>query len=143
VSKGEPNSPKPKPHSLNRSGASRRVEGLRVIHHKSNFIQLRIPLEIHNSPRGEKALSIAEGSLCSLLPISPAGIAGLWDYCLLQLPLPQPAKRQPIDYGALRQTYRAMLTEGRLSSQAELARHLSVSRVWVSRVLKGMTRKAS
>jgi biotin operon repressor len=31
---------------------------------------------------------------------------------------------------------------GGFTSQAELARHLGVSRVWVNRVLKGIRRKA-
>jgi biotin operon repressor len=33
-----------------------------------------------------------------------------------------------------------MLAEGGFASQTELARHLGVSRVWVSRVLKGIKR---
>jgi biotin operon repressor len=35
-----------------------------------------------------------------------------------------------------------MLAEGGFASQTELARHLGVSRVWVSRVLRGIKRKA-
>jgi biotin operon repressor len=31
-----------------------------------------------------------------------------------------------------------MLTEGNFASQTELGRHLGVSRVWVSKVLKGL-----
>jgi len=34
-----------------------------------------------------------------------------------------------------------MLTEGGFVSQTELARHLGVSSVWVSRVLKGIKRE--
>jgi uncharacterized membrane protein len=34
-----------------------------------------------------------------------------------------------------------MLTDGGFATQAELARHLGVSRAWVSRVLKGIKRK--
>jgi Mn-dependent DtxR family transcriptional regulator len=48
------------------------------------------------------------------------------------------AKKLPIDYEALRQTYARMLAGGPFANQADLARHLGVSRVWVSRVLKGM-----
>jgi biotin operon repressor len=35
-----------------------------------------------------------------------------------------------------------MLADDGFVSQADLARHLAVSRVWVSRVLKGIRRKA-
>jgi len=48
----------------------------------------------------------------------------------------------PIDYAELQQTYRRMLTEGGFASQTELAPQLGVSRVWVSRVLKEIERKA-
>ena len=57
----------------------------------------------------------------------------------LQPQKPRPKKR--IDYEALQQTYRRMLAEGGFASQTELARHLGVSRLWVSRVLKGIKRK--
>jgi hypothetical protein len=36
-----------------------------------------------------------------------------------------------------------MLIEDPFSNQADLARHLAVSRVWVNRVLKGNKRKAA
>jgi len=35
-----------------------------------------------------------------------------------------------------------MLADGGFASQADLAHHLGVSRVWLSRVLKGIKRKA-
>ena len=55
-----------------------------------------------------------------------------------QKPRPKPR----IDYAALQQTYRRMLAEGLFKSQTELARHLGVNRVWVSKVLKGIKRKS-
>jgi biotin operon repressor len=42
---------------------------------------------------------------------------------------------------ALQQTYARMLAEGPFSSHADLARHLGVGRVWVSKVLKGMKKR--
>jgi hypothetical protein len=50
----------------------------------------------------------------------------------------QPKKR--IDYVTLRRAYAQMLAEGLFSSQTELARHLGVSRAWVSVVRKGIKR---
>jgi len=55
---------------------------------------------------------------------------------LIRLPRPVRAKRLPIDYAALRQTFARMLAESPFRSQTEHARHLGVTRVWVSRVLK-------
>jgi len=58
-------------------------------------------------------------------------------------PLPQkPLPKIRVDYAALQQTYGRMLADGGIASQADLARHLGVSRVWVSRVLKGIKRNA-
>jgi hypothetical protein len=111
-------------------------------HGNSNFILLRIPIEISNNAHGEKAIAVEEGPLHCSFPLSPAAITRLQDLRLVRLPRPVRAKRQPIDYTALQQTYHRMLTEGPFSTQTELARHLGVSRVWVSRVLKGIRRKA-
>jgi hypothetical protein len=56
---------------------------------------------------------------------------------------PRRSKKDPINYAALQQTYARMLAEGGFASQADLARHLGVSRVWVSRVLIGAKRRDS
>ena len=57
---------------------------------------------------------------------------------LVRVPPPATQPKERIDYYELQQTYARMLAEGPFESQAQLARHLGVSRVWVSRVLKGM-----
>jgi hypothetical protein len=57
---------------------------------------------------------------------------------LVRLRPQKPRPKERIDYEALQQTYRRMLVEGPFSNKTELARHLGVSRVWVSRVLKGI-----
>jgi hypothetical protein len=126
-------------------GLTPRVAWLRETHENSNFILLRIPVEIHNSAHGEKAIAVAEAPLSSILPLSPDAITRLQGSGsrLLRRPRPARAKKQPIDYAALQQTYRRMLAEGPFSNQTELGRHLGVSRVWVSRVLKGVNRKAT
>jgi len=105
-------------------------------HENSNYLLLRIPIEISNSARGEKAIAVAESLLHSSLPLSPDAITRLRDRRLIRLPRPVRAKRRPIDYAALQQTYARMLAEGPFSTQTDLARHLGVSRVWVSRVLR-------
>jgi hypothetical protein len=110
-------------------------------HENSNYILLRIPVEISNSARGEKAFFIAEVPLHVSLPLSPAAIARLQDCRLIRLPRPVRARRLPIDYVELQQSYRRMLADDGFVSQADLARHLGVSRVWVSRVMKGIKRE--
>lgn len=46
--------------------------------------------------------------------------------------------KTPIDSAALQMTYRRMLAGSSSSNQAEVARHLGISRVWVRKVLKGI-----
>ena len=47
-----------------------------------------------------------------------------------------------IDNVALRAQYEQLLADGTCATKADVARHAGVSRVWVSRVLKGIRRKA-
>lgn len=107
-------------------------------HENSNLVLLRIPIEISNIAHGEKAIAVAEGPLHCSLPLSLAAITRLQDVRLIRLPRPVRPKKLPIDYVELQQTYRRMLAKGLFSTQTELARHLGVSRVWVSIVLKGI-----
>jgi AraC-like DNA-binding protein len=48
----------------------------------------------------------------------------------------------PIDYTTLQQASARMLAENPFSTQIDLARHLGVSRAWVSRVLIGNQEKS-
>ena len=98
-------------------------------HENSNYILLRIPIEISNSAPGEKAFAVAEDPLSSILHHSPDAITRLQDRRLIRLPRPVRASKLPIDYVELQQIYRRMLAEGPFSSQADLARHLGASRV--------------
>jgi hypothetical protein len=130
------------PKTPSSGGSGLQVAWLRERHHNSNFFWVRIPLEIRNSARGEKVFSITEATLQSSLEISAGGIMHLRE-CGLILPfIAEKITRPRIDYVALEQTYRRMLDDGPFTTQTELARHLGVSRVWVSRVLKGMWKKA-
>ncbi len=77
------------------------------------------------------------------LGISANDITPLQD-CGLILHCPgRTASKPKIDYEALAENYRSLLDRMNFSSHAELARHLGVSRVWVSRVLKGIQRRNS
>jgi len=119
-----------------------RGHSLLETHENSNYILLRIPVEINNLAHGEKASSFAEDALPSFLPLCAAAITQLQDRGLIGVPRQGRRKRVPVDYVTLRQTYARMLAEGPFSNQTELARHSGVSRIWVSRVLKGIKRKA-
>jgi len=82
------------------------------------------------------------GRIEELLGLSDQDFEHLGQAGLVHLTPPAPPRKARIDYAALQQTYARMLAEGLFANQTELARHLEVSRVWVSRVLKGIRRKA-
>ncbi len=100
-----------------------------------------MPIEIHLFERGLQAICMDSNRLPEILRLSETAIKHLRQEGLVRVPPPMPQSKKGIDYEALRQTYARMLTEGPFNSQAELARHLGVSRVWVSRVLKGNGKK--
>jgi len=79
-------------HNPGKPGLSPRVVRLPETHENSNYILLQIPVEISNSVRGEKALSVAENLLNSSLPLSPAAIARLQGVRLIHRPRPAKVK---------------------------------------------------
>ncbi|MGB5874570.1 MAG: hypothetical protein WBH56_12680, partial [Bacteroidota bacterium] len=130
----------PKPPSSGDS--SLQVAWLRERFENSNFTMVKIPIEIHNLGHGEKLTCMDSGRLPAELGLADHDILSLSERGLIR-PRPQkPHQKNRIDHTALRQTYHKMLNDGGFSSQAALARHLGVSRVWVSRVLKGIRKKA-
>lgn len=64
---------------------------------------------------------MSEGLLASILPLSEAAINRLRERDLVRRQRHPFARRQPIDYAALQQTYSRLLTDGGFSNKAELA----------------------
>lgn len=78
-----------------------------------------------------------------LLALSDDDISRLCD-CGLILPRREmPSQKPKIDYEKLARSYRETMDRMQFVSQSDLARHLGVSRVWVSRVMKGIKRKVN
>jgi len=94
-------------------------------------------------PHGKLYLTLVVDRLSDFLDVTPECIAELRSrFCPPVLSeAPRRSRKDPINYAALQQKYRQMLADGRFASKADLARHLGVSRVWVSRVLRGIKRK--
>lgn len=118
-----------------------RVEGLRERLENSNYILLKIPIETHNLGHGQRLRYMDCDRLPHELGLDEEAIQGLLQTGLVRVRPQKPRRKERIDYAALQETYRQMLAERNFSSQAELARHLGFSRVWVSKVLKGIQRK--
>jgi len=106
----------------------------------SNYVLLKIPIEIHNLGHGQRLICMDSERLPEELGLNEEAIGSLVQGGLVRLRPQKPRPKKRIDYEALQQTYRRMLAEGGFASQTELARHLGVSRVWVSIVLRGNRR---
>jgi len=109
---------------------------------RTPYLRLRLPIIIRRVQRGEAKLVVDVTKLGEFLALSPENIDHLAP--LFSGPLPERARpmRRRIDYVVLRAQYEQLLLDGTCATKAELTRHLGVSRVWVSRVLKGIRRKA-
>lgn len=121
-------------------GSHTRFRWLRDRLENSNYILLRIPIEIHLFQRGLQGICMDPDPLPEELGLTKQDIERLVQAGLVRRRPQKPRPKERIDYVALQQTYRQMLAEGPFATQTELARHLGVSRVWVSRVLKGISR---
>jgi hypothetical protein len=128
---------KTKTQSHNLSWFESSCSSLRERLENSNYILLKIPIEIHNLGHGQRLICMDSDRLPQELGLNEQAIGSLVQAGLVQLRPQKPRPKKRIDYEALQQTYRQMLTEGGFASQTDLARHLGVSRVWVSRVLVG------
>ena len=104
--------------------------------HTSNYILVKIPIEIHNLGHGERLTCMDSERLPEEIGVTEKDIESLSQAGLVRRRAQKPRPKERIDYETLQQTYARMLTEGPFKSQTELARHLGVSRVWVSKVLK-------
>lgn len=109
---------------------------------RTPYLRVRLPIVIRRVQRGQAKMVVNVAKLGEFLALSPEDIDRLAP--LLSGPLPESARpmRKRIDYVALRAQYEQILLNGTCATKADVARHVGVSRVWVSRVLKGIKRKA-
>jgi hypothetical protein len=99
---------------------------------------VKIPIEIHNLGHGKRLTCMDSERLPAELGLTDPDVQRLFERGLSR-PRPQRARTKVrVDYEALRQTYAEMLRDGGFANASELAYHLGKSRVWVSRVLKGI-----
>jgi hypothetical protein len=108
---------------------------------RTPYLRLRLPVIIRRVQRGEAKLVVNTAKLGEFLDLSPENIDRLAP--LLPRPLPEETRptRKKVDYVTLRAQYQQLLSDGTCGIKAEVARHLGVRRIWVSRVLKGIKRK--
>ena len=108
---------------------------------RTPYLRLRLPIIVRRVQRGEAKLVANTAKLGEYLALAPEELKRLAP--LFPRPLPDSARpiRKRIDYVALRAQYEQLLADGTCATKADVARHVGVSRVWVSRVLRGFNRK--
>jgi hypothetical protein len=89
------------------------------MHEHSNYILLKIPIEIHLVQRGAGAICIDLGRLLEALGVSNEEIEGLRKAGLICFMTEKPLMVQPV----LRETYGQMLLHSGFARSAGLARH--------------------
>jgi len=109
---------------------------------RTPYLRLRLPVVIRRVQRGEAKLVVDTAKLGEYIALTPNDIDRLAP--LPSGPVPERARpmTKRIDYVALRAQYAQLLRDGTCATKADVARHVGVSRVWVSRGLKGIKRKA-
>jgi predicted aminopeptidase len=108
---------------------------------RTPYLRLRLPVIIRRVERGEAKLVVDTAQLGEFLALAPEDINRLAS--LLSRPPSEKTRalRKRIDYVALRAQYEQLLLDGICATKADVARHVGVSRAWVSRVLKRVKRK--
>ena len=117
------------------------IRSATLLNVRTPYLRLRLPVIIRRVQRGEAKLVVDFAKLGQFLALSPEDIDRLAP--LFSGPLPERTRpmRKRIDSVALRAQYEQLLLDGTCATKADVARHVGVSRVWVSRVLKGINRK--
>jgi hypothetical protein len=103
---------------------------------RTPFLRLRLPVVIHRVQRGEAKLAINAARLGEYLKLAPEDLDLLSSLLPVMPHVRTKPVRKTIDYVALKAQYERLLSNGTCATQADLARHLGISRVWVSRVQK-------
>lgn len=102
---------------------------------RTPYLRLRLPIIVWRVQRGEAKLVVNMAKLGEYLRLAPEDLDRLTP--LLPTPpfkMSRPS-RMKIDYATLKAQYERLLSDGTCSTKADLARHLGVSRAWVSKVL--------
>jgi hypothetical protein len=112
-----------------------RLGWLRVKHGDSNPLSLEIPVVFADSAKGAQHIVIDPIRLPYYLNLSALEIDSLVQASLMRRAIIRVPK-QKLDYRQLALSYQEKLDSGMFPTRASLARHLGVSRAWVTMVMK-------
>jgi hypothetical protein len=121
-------------------GSSFRPIWLRKRPESSNFLTLKIPIIIKKLACGERRGSVDRASVIKYFKMSDEEIYRLTKYFSIpgELEMAQTSERIGGQSRAIK--YKELIDGGYFRNQADLARHLGVSRAWITKVMNELKR---
>jgi hypothetical protein len=102
-----------------------------------------LPFFVHNSKHGSKILAVDPSEVQKYLNLDAKAVTRLTKYFLYPNAPAVSLKRVHIDRQALALQYQDMLRQGLFKNQADLARNIGVSRVWITKIMNSLKGKES
>lgn len=96
---------------------------------------VELPVFFHKTQYGEKVMAVDPNEVQKYLNLDLEDIARLTRRFLYPKPVPSRLKRVLLDRRAMAEQYRDMIQQGIVHNQAELSRHLGVSRAWITKIM--------
>ena len=115
---------------------------LRGTGRRSKLFHLELPFFVHNLKHGKKILAVDPSEVQKYLHLDDNAVIRLTKHFLYPKVPAASLKRIHIDRQALALQYREMLQQRLFNNQADLARHLGVSRVWITKIMNSLKPKA-
>ena len=106
----------------------------------SNFFILKIPVNIENLLYREKKLTVDGPFVSEYLMMSDEDIQRLTRFFSIPRRLEPVKTVAKMDRLSLAIRYRELIRQGYIKNQADLARHLGVSRAWITKVMNELKR---
>jgi hypothetical protein len=106
----------------------------------SNFFILNIPVNIGNMACGEKILTVDGSFVSEYLMMSDEDIRRLTRFFSIPRKLEPVKSVAKMDRHSLAIRYRELIDQEYVKNKADLAQHLGVSRVWITKVMSELKR---
>ncbi len=107
----------------------------------ANCIKLKIPIIFQKKKHGENKIHIDVKQFTKEMAISNSLAGRLTDSFGFPIKPTCRIKREPINRIELAKTYLKLIEDGTFKTQAELARHLGVSRAWITTIMNTLKNK--
>ncbi|MDP1675335.1 MAG: hypothetical protein Q8L88_00605 [Bacteroidota bacterium] len=112
--------------------------GILWLRHSSQYTKrfsVVLPIFIHKTAHGEKVIAVDPNEVQKYLKLDQDDVVRLTRRFLYPQPAQSRLQRVLLDRRAMAEQYRELIQSGVVRNQAELSRHLGVSRAWITKVM--------